>query len=107
MSLEKIKADDKVILNNNEILTVDRVAKTLIICGNSRFRKDGGYELGSRTKWQRLNRISTATDSDIKRIKENENRQKMLSKVVNFKNYSKLSTENLESIVDIIKRSNK
>lgn len=74
-SLEDVKAGDWLLLstgsyscrNSAKIVQVDRVTKTQIIIGPSRYQRDGGLEVGS-SKWS-YNRVQVATDGLILEIK--------------------------------------
>lgn len=56
MSLDHLKAGDKVYINNRyngiTIHTIDRVTKTQIIIGNTKYNKNGS-QIGAYSRWSR------------------------------------------------------
>jgi hypothetical protein len=93
-----------------EILKIERVTKTQLICGNRRFRKKDGYEIGTDSSgiWESTEKYAEVMVDRV--IKTNQKYNALLKQVhlkrfiVNAIEKNNLSTAVLEEIVEWIKR---
>jgi len=100
MSLEHLKAGDKVYINSRyhgiSIYKIDRVTKTQIIIGKTKYNKNG-YQIGSYNTWDR-EYIQELTPEIIAKF----NIQKLKNRINNeFKNI-KITEENYSEIKKLI-----
>lgn len=103
-NLEDIKVGDKVILANARIKrveTVTKVTKTLVIVGNRRFKKDGGFEYGGRPF--EMMHICKVTPEVLAEIEAENKRNDLINKIVRYP-WNKLSTEELEKVYKLINK---
>lgn len=82
------------------IAKIDKITKTQIVVGNTRFRRDSGWECGG-DRWN-VRRISVPTEKEITEIKE-ETLCKKLIFAISFFNFKHLSITELEQVYNIIK----
>lgn len=81
------------------IVKVDKVTKTQIIAGNTRFRRDSGWQCGG-DRWN-VRRISVPTEKEITEIKE-ENLRKTLIYAINSFDFKRLSIDKLKQVYNIV-----
>lgn len=82
------------------IAKIDKITKTQIVVGNTRFRRDSGWECGG-DRWN-VRRISVPTEKEITEIKEETLRKKLIFAISSF-NFKHLSITELEQVYNIIK----
>ena len=96
MSLEHLKAGDTVYINSRwhgiSFYKIDRVTKTQIIIGNTKYNKNG-YQIGSRGAWN-FTWIQEVTPEIIQKYKK-QKLQKTLIKLQEIK----ITDENYEDVL--------
>ena len=99
MSLEHLKAGDTVYVNSRwhgiSFYKIDRVTKTQIIIGNTKYNKNG-YQIGSHDTWN-YTWIQEVTPEIIQQYK-NQQLQKKLIKLQEIK----ITDENYEDVLSHI-----
>ncbi len=95
MNLEHLREGDKVFINSRHygiaFYTIDRVTKTQIIIGKTKYNKSG-YQIGNSSAWNR-EYIQEVTPEIIAKynIQKLQSKLQNMSKVkVNEKNYSEI-----------------
>lgn len=103
-TLEDIKAGDWVALEGKVKVRVDRVTKTLIIIGNSRFNKKTGYKIGKYDKWNGpslIYRLTPEIEQEIAAYALEKEKNKLVNKIKSV-DFTKTSLENLKKIIELI-----
>jgi hypothetical protein len=99
MSLEHLKAGDTVYINSRWrgilFYKIDRVTKTQIIIGNTKYNKNG-YQIGSRDKWN-----STCIQEATPEIIQQYKKQKLQKTLIELQEI-KITDENYEDILSHI-----
>lgn len=101
--LKDLQVGDDVIvagMSCRRIAEIDKVTKTQIVVGNTRFRRDSGWQCGG-DKWN-IRRISVPTEKEISEIKEETLRKKLLYAISSF-DFKRLSTDELKQVYNIVK----
>lgn len=101
--LKDLQVGDDVIVTGmfcKRISKIEKVTKTQIIVGNTRFRKDSGWQCGS-DRWNNET-ISVPTEKQIVEIKEENLRKKLIYAISSF-DFEHLSTDELKQVTNIIK----
>lgn len=101
--LKDLVAGDDVLvtgISHRRIAKVDKVTKTQIVVGNTRFRRDSGWQCGS-DRWN-VRRISVPTEKEISEIKEETLRKKLIFDI-SSSDFKHLSIAELEQVYNIIK----
>lgn len=101
--LKDLVAGDEVLvtgMSHRRIAKVDKVTKTQVVIGNTRFRRDSGWQCGS-DRWNNKI-ISVPTEKQIVEIKEENLRKKLIYAISSF-NFEHLSTDELKQVSNIIK----
>lgn len=101
--LKDLIAGDDVIVTDmfcKRISKIEKVTKTQIIVGNTRFRKDSGWQCGS-DRWNNKT-ISVPTEKEISDVKE-ENLRKILIHTISSFDFNRLSIDELKQVYNIVK----
>ena len=101
--LKDLVAGDEVLvtgISHRRIVKVDKVTKTQIVVGNTRFRRASGWQCGS-DRWN-VRKISVPTEKDISDVEE-ENLRKALIYVISSSDFERLSTDELKQVYNIVK----
>ena len=101
--LKDLVAGDDVLvtgISHRHIAKVDKVTKTQIVVGNTRFRRDSGWQCGS-DRWN-VTRISVPAKKEISDIEE-EDLRKALIYVISSSDFERLSTDKLKQVYNIVK----
>lgn len=101
--LKDLVAGDDVLvtgISHRCIVKVDKVTKTQIVVGNTRFRRDSGWQCGG-DRWN-VRRISVPTEKEISEIKEETLRKKLIF-AISSTNFKYLPIAKLEQVYNIIK----
>lgn len=98
-----IAGDDVLVVGRScrHIAKIDKVTKTQIVIGNTRFRRDSGWQCGG-DRWN-VRRISVPTEKEISEIKEETLRKKLIF-AISSSDFKHLSIAELEQVYNIIKR---
>lgn len=103
-----IKVGDKVVVesgfsNKHVLKKVDRVTKTQVIVGSTKFRKDNGREISNHSSWYR-DYIHYPTEEMMKNIEEYETElhRKSLINTLKATNWTKFSSADLIEISRLI-----
>ena len=100
--LKNLVAGDDVLvkgISHRCIVKVDKVTKTQIVVGNTRFRRDSGWQCGG-DRWN-VRRISVPTEKEISEIKEETLRKKFIFAISSY-NFKYLPIAKLEQVYNII-----
>lgn len=87
-------------ISHRHIAKVDKVTKTQIVVGNTRFRRNSGWQCGS-DRWD-VRIISVPTEKEISEIKEETLRKKLIF-AISSSDLKHLSIAELEQVYNIIK----
>lgn len=101
--LKDLVTGDEVLVTGmscRRIAEIDKVTKTQIVVGNTRFRRDSGWQCGG-DRWN-IRRISVPTEKEITEIKEETLRKKLIFTISSF-DFKHLSITELEQVYNIIK----
>lgn len=101
--LKDLVAGDEVLvtgISHRRIIKVDKVTKTQIVAGNTRFRRESGWQCGG-DRWN-VRRIFVPTEKEISEIKEETLRKKLIFAIGSF-DFKHLSIAELEQVYNIIK----
>lgn len=104
--LKDLQVGDDVIvagMSCRRIAEIDKVTKTQIVVGNTRFRRDSGWQCGG-DRWN-VRRISVPTEKEISEIKEETLRNKLIF-AISSSNFKYLPIAKLKQIYNIIEGKN-
>ncbi len=104
--LENVKVGDKVILNgrhNRRVQIATKVTRTQIQTAGGRYRKDGGQPIGDKWSFSRLVPWTQEAEDDIA---EKDKHSKLAARI-GLAAWTKLPTETLERVLEIIEATNK
>lgn len=104
--LKDLQVGDDVIvagMSCRRIAEIDKVTKTQIVVGNTRFRRDSGWQCGG-DRWN-VRRISVPTEKEISEIKEETLRNKLIF-AISSSNFKYLPIAKLKQIYSIIEGKN-
>lgn len=87
-------------ISHRHIAKVDKVTKTQIVVGNTRFRRNSGWQCGS-DRWN-VRIISVPTEKEISEIKEETLRKTLIYAISSF-DFKRLSTDELKQVYNIVK----
>ena len=85
--------------NAQKLVTVEKVNKTTFVVDRQLFNKSDGW-LRGRDRWS-ISYCSHVTPEMVAKLKEREERSKMLNFLTNYK-YGKLSTDKLRELCEYI-----
>ena len=106
MELKDLKVGDEVFYSNGSvyssgaIIEITRITDTMIICNNTKFRKDNGNLVGNASEYI-LPRIKVL----IEELKKQVYKQRYIRKIDNF-NFGKLTYEELKELYEMIVKKN-
>ena len=106
MSLENVKAGDRVIYNGYRLSVevVDRVTKTMIVIDGVKFRKSDGFMVGDC--WFRRGYISSASNDDINKVIADSNARDLREKLCS-RTFARVPLEQLIEIESIASKFDK
>lgn len=105
MSLETVIAGDTLVIDSSRwtlrLATVDRVTKTQIIVGDSRFRKRDGRLVGNQGRWTFTHIRRPRNDEEIITIQSEERRRTLAHRIANKCEHHRLRDLSLEALEEL------
>ena len=97
--LEEVSVGDKLLVRgqwDESIVDVDRLTKTQVVCGNSKYRISNGSLVGGGGFYGQY--AKRATEEDIKKVTDVNKTRVLLRKLLNGKTYEGVPLRTLEEI---------